>query len=79
MNAALRDRLQVLAAGLRCGRSTEAAVDLPALMTDIAAALGTGAALAALAEVMPAMVAQWQREDWIALADTLEHEVGRIA
>ncbi|MDE1927233.1 MAG: hypothetical protein KGI36_08615 [Burkholderiales bacterium] len=79
MNAALAARIGTLAAWLRCGRSTEAAVDLPALMSEIAAELGAGAALAALAEVMPAMVEHWQREDWIGLADTLEHEVGRIA
>ncbi len=79
-SSSLLERLQAVVLLLRIGRHAEACADLPALMGDIASSLE--ASPAARQEQLKAHFArglqQWERHDWLGLADTLEVEVGSM-
>ena len=72
----LQQRLHAQATRLRIGQEVEALVALPELMSEVVQQVQQTepSATEALAALMAQSLAQWQRQDWIGLADTLEYE-----
>lgn len=71
-----RQALQAQAVRLRTGLSVDAVVDLPDLFQNLATHLEREqpSALPRFSALMAQCLAQWQRQDWIGLADSLAHE-----
>ncbi len=75
MNAARR--LGEVARQLRCGYFTEACDALPALMESLAGQIDAQPAQRqqAFALHLDAALKDWERQDWLGLADTLEYDL----
>lgn len=76
----MRDRLTTLAHQFRRGLSVEAALELPSLMKSLIPLLPTlsPAMQRQLPQIMSAILACQEREDWLGLADWLEYELCQL-
>ena len=76
LSAELQQRLLTQATRLRIGQEVEAVIALPDLMNEIVQQVQQRepAAAEAIAALLARSLAEWRRQDWIGLADTLEHE-----
>ena len=77
MNEAMRASLAALAHKLRCGFFTEACDALPALMENLAVLVSAWPAQdqQVFAAHLDAALKDWERQDWLGLADTLEYDL----
>lgn len=77
MSAATQASLAALAHQLRCGFFTEACDALPALMETLASQISAHPAQEQqdFALHLDAALKDWERQDWLGLADTLEYDL----
>lgn len=73
-------RLAAVAMQLRCGYFTAACDALPALMEDLAGEIAARSAQRqqAFALHLDAALKDWERQDWLGLADTLEYDLASL-
>ncbi|HEY4374142.1 MAG TPA: hypothetical protein VGN52_19615 [Burkholderiales bacterium] len=77
MSDATHSCLTALALKLRCGFFTEACDALPAMMETLAVHVSAQPAeqQQAFALHLDAALQDWERQDWLGLADTLEYDL----